>query len=155
MVNAQRLVDAVNDILEHPEKHKQGSWMEVEPQEAMKNGNGYVWDCGTGYCVAGSVCLAAGDKPYLSPGATLDERIRYVNYVLTVDGEVEEIYGRAVELLGITHHQSDLLFDANNTPGMIRGIAVRILRGTYLEETGDLTLREVGDESYIDLAGLL
>jgi hypothetical protein len=37
VINAQRLVDAINDILEHPEKHKQGSWMEVEPQEAMKN----------------------------------------------------------------------------------------------------------------------
>lgn len=58
------------------------------------------------FCIAGHTCALAGDVPVTSRGYAPGSKVQ------TLDGETMHVQDRARQLLGLTHVQSVLLFDA-------------------------------------------
>lgn len=68
--------------------------------------------CGTSFCIAGWVCHEAGDRFVIKK----DDWVSASTYrVLPKDAAfVEHVRDRAVELLGISYGEAELLFDGSN-----------------------------------------
>lgn len=92
--------------------------------------------CGTTFCLAGNACHLAGDK-FVVPeyeahfGESVD-----VTEVLTAEGDLRGIEGRATDLLGIKGYEARELFDGSNDIDDVREIAASIARryGHALQE---------------------
>jgi len=84
--------------------------------------------CGTTGCIAGHICVIAGDK-YLVPTDTRDGVEIQVDWVLTPEGEVRNINSRAIDLLGgDSETEVGDLFSGGNSITKVREIASRIAR---------------------------
>lgn len=91
-------------------------------------------DCGTAFCVAGSICAAAGDRFVLEPWENYapGEHVDVTQVIPKGSREVWGIEDRALDLLGITddavvtgdHHEG--LFEASNSIEDVRRIATAL-----------------------------
>lgn len=124
--------------LEDPAREwEQGTWGEGKIGRAkdavVREGQRYrpVVDCGTSCCVAGKICLLAGDQFVWQDDG---ERVRAgtvieVDEVITEDGRVMDIDDRAIELLGVKENEAYPLFSGGNSAsGLLlraRGLAAK------------------------------
>lgn len=92
-VNVPLLRQTLDYIKTHPQEWDQEVWR-------------WVTDCGTVACFAGTACRLNGDT-----FGDLD----CVDLVILPDGKVQEIKGRARDILGLTIGEADGLFAAENT----------------------------------------
>lgn len=106
--NTELLEVVMQHIEDHPDKHDQGD---------------YVRDCGTVACFAGWACLLSGWQ-YVS---TYPARVG--------DGKHEKsIPALAIELLGLTEDESEILFDDNNTRPALRLMVKDLVNGDHLRD---------------------
>jgi hypothetical protein len=101
--------EVLDYILAHPETHDQSIWGEKGPE------------CNTTMCFAGHTSVTfAGDEPiweryddaYSDPAPP--ESAWYFSRVITSDGVEMTVKHRAAELLGLTPHGAEILFDPLN-----------------------------------------
>jgi hypothetical protein len=118
--NTELLERVMQHITDHPEQHNQHIWAN---------------ECGTSGCFAGWSALLSGWN-VLRRGFALDV------FVAREDDPREvHVQQLAIELLGLTSDEADVLFDEFNTPDMLQRMVKDLVNGDRL---GDC--REYRDE---------
>lgn len=92
-----------------------------------------VPECGTAYCLAGKAVSDAG-YPMLLETLPGDGMLRYTYDPDAKDGRGRTIEEVAIELLGLTETQAEVLFFANNSIEDLKMCAKAIANGENLEE---------------------
>lgn len=70
--------------------------------------------CPTSACVAGNICVLNGDK-FVIDGTAPSGFVRSVDHVVDDEGQMHTIKRRAIDLVGITDGEAQLLFNGDNT----------------------------------------
>lgn len=96
-------------------------------------------NCGTSCCVAGKVCLVAGDTFVINvddeDGVVRAGTVVEVSHVMTAEGDLVSISDRAQALLGITDNETGQLFSGlNNASSVLR--KARVIAHAHGEELG-------------------
>lgn len=117
-VNVPLLRKALEHIDAHPEEHDQGVWARRTP-------------CGTAYCLAGHVAVLAGYEIDWSPAADCGYFEAQVECVTALDswGSPLDIAWVAQDALGVTCHQSRVLFATENSRADLWAIAEKLTNG--------------------------
>ena len=179
MLNVDRLLKELQFVTANPDKHYQDVWAQARTEVAVPEGTD-PWEtdipaprpsaCGSFGCLAGNTAVH-------EPGVELDwykedyeiwdgkkiqlwQADQILNETVTVQdwcngGTFEEkksIKTKAQELLGLTSHQAELLFDGDNTLDQLWELAERFSGGEIIADKHDkwstrsygfaLTLRE-------------
>lgn len=109
--NVELLERTMQHISDHPENHAQEMWFSEN-------------DCGTAACFAGWACLLSGLEA-VNAGCRSAE-------VTTPHGVHGVAAVEAKKLLGITHDEADIIFDANNSADMLRLMVKDLANGDDL-----------------------
>ena len=127
-INTERLQGTLDFITNNPGRHSQGIWF-----------RGQATECGSTGCFAGwSVALYGPAEGWVqdSPESPRDFGPSYWRHEKAMEramhvGEV------AIDLLGLTQDQADVLFNGENTPGMIADMVDDLVNRCGLQHDPD------------------
>lgn len=163
MLNVELLLNELTAITEQPETHDQGLWFNHLVPLEEDQGYGYAEDdtkpgkvrpsaCGSFGCLAGNTAVNAGAELdwYLENVTRKDGKKFAVWAAETILGEDQTytdcwgdkvtvkktIAKKAQELLGLTDHQADKLFDGDNDLDRLWRLASQISAGEIDDSKG-------------------
>lgn len=156
------LLEQVRKIIEDESRHKQSIWASVKrsilhtiKERYTPSGGGGTLipvSCGTSACVAGWAAQAAGAKMLVNPEELSYDKDGFAesNFVLTMDGRMEDIGEYAAELLGLTNKERYYLFAADWTnEQVLENLDALIVAGNHgMEWDFDVRDRPDYDEEY-------
>ena len=116
--NTELLEKTMQHIMDNPEQHDQGAW---------------VNSCGTAACFAGWACLLTqGTKQCLD------------NETFSYQGKTKHAADLAMDLLGLTHKEAAVLFSGNNSREGLQLMVKDLVNGDELRDRREYSRQDFG-----------